>query len=49
MRYDFKSDFCSSGVLGYPEVAVMDLLGFDDGDWFWFLLVRLLHMPFTIW
>jgi hypothetical protein len=25
------------------------VLGSDDGEWSWFLLVRLLHLPFDIW
>jgi hypothetical protein len=24
-------------------------LGSDDGEWSWFLLVRFLCLPFTIW
>jgi hypothetical protein len=40
MRYDFKSEFCFSGVLGYPGLAEVGELGSDDGEWSWFLLVR---------
>ena len=29
MRYDFKSKFCFSGVLGYPVLAVVEELGSD--------------------
>jgi hypothetical protein len=25
------------------------VLGSDDGEWFWFLLVRFLFLPFSIW
>jgi hypothetical protein len=25
------------------------VLGFDDGEWSWFLLVGFLRLPFTIW
>jgi hypothetical protein len=25
------------------------LLGSDDGEWSWFLLVRFLHLPSNIW
>jgi hypothetical protein len=25
------------------------VLGSDDGEWSWFLLVRFLRLPFTIW
>ena len=49
MRYDFKSESCFSGVLGYPVLAVVRILGFDDAQWSWFLLVRFFHLPFTIW
>jgi hypothetical protein len=40
MRYDFESKSCFSGVLGYPVLAEVGTLGFDDGVQFWFLLVR---------
>jgi hypothetical protein len=30
MRCDFKSESCFSGVLGYPELTVVGVLGFDD-------------------
>ena len=29
MRYDFKSESCFSGVLGYPRLAVLGELGSD--------------------
>ena len=48
MRYDFKSQSCFSGVLGYPGLAEVGVLGSDDGERSWFLLVRLLRFPFTI-
>jgi hypothetical protein len=38
MRYDFKSESCFSGVLGYPGMSEVGLLGSDDGEWCWFLL-----------
>jgi hypothetical protein len=47
-RYDFKSESSILGVLGYPELAEVQVLGSDDGEWSWFLLVRLLCLPFTI-
>jgi hypothetical protein len=31
MRYDFESKFCFSGVLGYPGLAKVGVLGSDDG------------------
>ena len=49
MRYDFKSESCFSGVLGYPGLAEVGVLGSGDGEWSWFLLVRFLCLPFTIW
>jgi hypothetical protein len=32
MRYDFKSEYCFSGVFGYPGLAVVGVLGFDDAE-----------------
>jgi hypothetical protein len=49
MRYDFKSESCFSGVLGYPGLAVVGTLGSDDAEWSWFLSVKFLCLPFTIW
>jgi hypothetical protein len=42
MKYDFESESCFLGVLGYPGLAVVGVLGSDDGDQSWFLLVRFL-------
>jgi hypothetical protein len=30
MRIDFKSESCFSGVIGYPGLAMVGELGFDD-------------------
>ena len=49
MRYDFRSKSCFPGVLGYPGLAVVGVLGSDDAQCPWFLLVRFLRLPFTIW
>jgi hypothetical protein len=49
MRYNFKSMSCFLGVLDYPGLAVVVLLGSDDGERSWFLLVRFLRLPFAIW
>ena len=49
MRYDFKSTSCFSGVLGYPGLVVVGVLGSDDAQCSWFLLVKFLRLPFTIW
>ena len=49
MRYDFKSASCFLGVLGYPGLTVVGVLGSDDAQCSWFLLVRFLRLPFTIW
>jgi hypothetical protein len=40
MRYDFKSESCFSGVVGYPGLTVVGVLCSDDAKWSWFLLVR---------
>ena len=40
--------FLISGVLGCPGLAEVGVLGSDDGEWFWFLLVRFLYLPFAI-
>jgi hypothetical protein len=49
MRYDFKSETCFLGVLGYTGLAAVGVLGSDDDEWSWFLLVRFLRLPFAIW
>ena len=49
MRYGFKSRFSFLGVLGCPGLGEVGVLGSDDGEWSWFLLVRFLSLPFTIW
>ena len=49
MRYAFKSGSSFSGVLGCPGLGEVGVLGSDDGEWSWFLLVRFLCLPFTIW
>jgi hypothetical protein len=36
------------GVLGYVGLAKVRVLGPDDGEWSWFLLVRFLSLPFAI-
>jgi hypothetical protein len=40
IRYDFKSAFCFLGMLGYPGLLVLGILGSDDAQCSWFLLVR---------
>jgi hypothetical protein len=35
MRYDFKSESCFLGVLGYLGLPVVGVLGSDDAEWFW--------------
>jgi hypothetical protein len=32
MRH-FKSESCFSGVLGYPGLAVVGVMGSDDAEW----------------
>jgi hypothetical protein len=36
-------------MLGYPGLAVVDVLGSDDAQCSWFLLVRILPLPLAIW
>ena len=47
--YAFKSGSSFSGVLGCPGLGEVGVLGSDDDEWTWFLLVRFLRLPFTIW
>jgi hypothetical protein len=49
MRYDFKTQPCFLGMLGYPGLAEVGVLGSDDDERSWFLLVRFLRLPFAIW
>ena len=52
MRYDFKSESCFSGVLGYPGLTEVVVLGSDDGEQSRFLLVRsyiCLSPPGNLW
>ncbi|CRH57965.1 Uncharacterised protein [Chlamydia trachomatis] len=49
MRYAFKSRSRFSGVLGCPGLGEVGVLGSDDGEWSWFLLVGFLRLPFAIW
>ena len=44
MRYDFKSEYCFSGVLGYLGLAVVGVLGSDDAQWSWFLILAFWHL-----
>ena len=48
MRYDLISEYFYLDALGYPGLAVVDILGSDDAEWSWFLLVRFLCLPFTL-
>ena len=48
MRYEFKSKSCLSSGFVYPGLAVVGVLGSDDVEWSWFVLVRFLHLPFAI-
>ena len=49
MRCDFKSEFCFSGVLGYPGLTVVGELGSDGAKKPWFLLLTFLLLPFASW
>ena len=35
-------------MLCYPGMAEVRVLGSDDGDWSWFLLVTFINLSFTI-
>jgi hypothetical protein len=48
MRNYFESESRFSGVLVYPGLAEVGVLGSDDDDQSWFLLVRFLCLLFTI-
>ena len=48
-RDAIKSGTIFSGVLGCPGLGGVGVLRSDDGEWSWFLLVRFLCLPFTIW
>ena len=45
MRYAFKSRSTFSGVLGCPGLGEVGVLGSDDGEWSWFLLVGVVAIP----
>jgi hypothetical protein len=47
MRYAFKYRSSFSAVLGYSGLAEVGVLGSDDGELSWFLLVRFLLLPFA--
>jgi hypothetical protein len=49
IRHQFKSESYFTGVLGYPGLTVVGVLGSDDVEWFWFLLVRFFCLLFAIW
>ena len=46
MRYAFKSESSFSGVLGYPRVAEVGVLGSDDGEWFLVSVTKILMFAF---
>ena len=48
MRYAFKSVSSFLCVLGCSGLVEVGVLGSDDGDWSWYLLVRFLRLPFAI-
>jgi hypothetical protein len=49
MRYAINSGSSFLGVLVYPGLAEVGVLGSDDDEWSWFLSLRFLCLPFTIW
>jgi hypothetical protein len=44
-----KSGSSFSGVLECPGLGEVGVLGSDDGEWSWFLLIKLLRLAFAIW
>ena len=49
IKKDFNNTDRKSTVLGCPGLGEVGVLGSDDGEWSWFLLVRYLRLPFAIW
>jgi hypothetical protein len=49
MRWDFRSESCFSGVLGYPGLAVVGELGSNGTKQHWLLLLIFLYSPSAIW
>ena len=45
-RYNIKSESCFSGMLGYPGLAEVGVLGSDDGDWSCFCARKILMFAF---
>jgi hypothetical protein len=48
MRYDFKSQSCFLSVLVYLGLSEVGVMGSDDCEQSYFLLVRFLCLPFAI-
>jgi len=48
IRLDFRSESCSSGVLVYPELAIVGELGSDSVKLHWLLLIIFLCLPFSL-
>jgi hypothetical protein len=49
IRHYFKSASCFSGVLACPWLIMVGILGYDEAQCSWFLLVRFLCLPFAFW
>lgn len=49
MRWDRRSQSCSSGVLGYADLVVIRKLGSDGAILHWLLLIMFLGLPLAIW
>ena len=49
MRKDFRTDSWFSGMLVYLAFVVVGQLVSDDAHKFWFLLLMVLYLLFTIW
>ena len=48
-HHEIRFEYCFSGVLSYSGLTVVGILGSDDAQWSWFLLVRFFRLPFAIW
>jgi hypothetical protein len=48
-RWDFRSLFCFSSVLTYPELDVVEELASDQAKLYWILSLMTLCLPLTSW
>jgi hypothetical protein len=48
MRFNLNPNIAFQ-VRGYLGLTVVGVVGSDDAEWSWFLLIRFLCLPFAIW